>query len=210
LIHCLPFEQQHHETFRCKLLCCPTKLKCKLITVLVNELHYEHALKCHYRHRTTRTSTTLAGRRTLGRGLLLSSTDHLAGTVRVLFGIAETPRITRQYRRVQYSVLQEVVVSLTGEMWVGEWGYVARPPDKTCHFKGSHTQLNADPIKTNRNTVKIIFLPMIRHIRGHPFAARLSYENCIKISIEHWWTGGDRANPKFSEKNLSSCHFCNH
>ena len=49
----------------------------------------------------------------------------------------------------------------------------------------THTPLHGDPVKTNRNSVKIIFLPVIQDIPEHTFTACLSDENIIKISIEH-------------------------
>lgn len=57
--------------------------------------------------------------------------------------------------------------------------------------------MNADSVKTNRNGVKIIYLPLIRDIREQAFTAHLSDENSIKISIEHLWTDSDKENEKF-------------
>jgi hypothetical protein len=32
----------------------------------------------------------------------------------------------------------------------------------------------------------------------------------IKMSTEHWWNDTDRGNPKYSEENLTHCHFVHH
>jgi hypothetical protein len=29
----------------------------------------------------------------------------------------------------------------------------------------------------------------------------------MKMTMEHWWNDADRGKPKYSEKNLSHCHF---
>jgi len=30
------------------------------------------------------------------------------------------------------------------------------------------------------------------------------------MGMEHWWNDADRAEPKYSEKNLSQCHIAHH
>jgi hypothetical protein len=82
---------------------------------------------------------------------------------------------------------------------------------KVHDFQVLNTHLvNAVPVKTNKNSLKTFFLPRFRDTRKQAFIARLSGENSINLSIEHCWTESDMENPKFSEKNLSSRHFCNH
>jgi hypothetical protein len=32
----------------------------------------------------------------------------------------------------------------------------------------------------------------------------------MKIGVEHWWNDTERGKPKYTEKNLSQCHFIHH
>jgi hypothetical protein len=70
-----------------------------------------------------------------------------------------------------------------------------------------------DDLKKN---LKVSFCPVLSDIRNstalfegsHASSTCPSDHSNIKtVNMEHWWSHTDKGKPKYSEKNLSQCHF---